>query len=201
MLRVMVVILIMFMILFIVPVSAAPKDVTNSIKDKKKIVSLTKEFLQPAAVNLVGGVGMKSPIKAGKSRTFQFSKNADRRTILKFPRTGGVVKYDKNGRFTKRSLQKLSKQIFGKNTSKIVQNVVGDWGDQYPVLRNVKIYRASKVKYVVKADIYFHEILDTGGFQEEKEGTLSLKISRKNGAKCGYVATALTVKKKGWRVT
>lgn len=158
---------------------AAKKDVTNSIKDKEQIESLLGEFR-----DMTGYYSFYKLKKSGKI-TFDFSKDADRRIMLKYT-------YFAHENLGGKKQQKLSKQLFGKTVSKKVTQEVGDWGTLGPKLEIHKIIKTDAKKYQVKAVVY---AVSEEDHKKTKKAEAVITLKKSSKAKYGYYVTKMELEK------
>ena len=156
-----------------VPVMGATVDATNTVPNKKSLMKLVDEFSTPI------GVTEEYIMKPGKSLTYDFSKVTARADMLRF-------KAEK-----KKEVNKYSKRMFGKKTSKVTL-YPGEWGDSQVVMEIDSIKKTSKTNYYVKGQVYFTNMRDG---KKHLVGTFRLYVQRKKTAKYKYVATKLKLTK------
>ena len=156
-----------------VPVMGATVDATNTVPNKKSLMKLVDEFSTPI------GVTEEYIMQSGKSLTYNFSKVTARADILRF-------KAEK-----KKQVNKYSKRMFGKKTSKVTL-YPGEWGDSQVVMEIDSIKKTSKKDYYVKGQVYFTNLRDG---KKHLVGTFRLYVQRKKTAKYKYVATKLKLTK------
>ena len=156
-----------------VPVMGATVDATNTVPNKKSLMKLVDEFSTPI------GVTEEYIMQSGKSMTYNFSKVTARADILRF-------KTEK-----KKEVNKYSKRMFGKKTSKVTL-YPGEWGDSQVVMEMDSIKKTSKKNYYVKGQVYFTNLRDG---KKHLVGTFRLYVQRKKTAKYKYVATKLKLTK------
>ena len=156
-----------------VPVMGATVDATNTVPNKKSLMKLVDEFSTPI------GVTEEYIMQSGKSMTYDFSKVTARADILRF-------KTEK-----KKEVNKYSKRMFGKKTSKVTL-YPGEWGDSQVVMEMDSIKKTSKKNYYVKGQVYFTNLRDG---KKHLVGTFRLYVQRKKTAKYKYVATKLKLTK------
>ena len=156
-----------------VPVMGATVDATNTVPNKKSLMKLVDEFSTPI------GVTEEYIMKPGKSITYNFSKVTARADMLRF-------KAEK-----KKQVNKYSKRMFGKKTSKVTL-YPGEWGDSQVVMEIDSIKKTSKTNYYVKGQVYFTNMRDG---KKHLVGTFRLYVQRKKTAKYKYVATKLKLTK------
>ena len=154
-----------------VPVMAATVDATNTVPNKKSLMKLVDEFSTPI------GVTEEYIMKAGKTMSYDFSKVTARADMLRF-------KAEK-----KKQVNKISKRMFGKKTSKVTL-YPGEWGDSQVVMEIDSIKKTSKKNYYVKGQVYFASLTDK---KKHLVGTFRLYVLRKTSAKYKYVATKLAL--------
>ena len=189
--RIITLVLIVMMLMPAFHVSAKSDNVTKSFKNKSKVVHLIKEFRTFAGLEIV-------KMRVGQAKKYSFSKNKYRKMVIKTPTPGLSIDYVhnawKNTTFSKRSLEKLSKNIFGRATKNIGKPLVGDWGGVTPEIKRIKIYRTGKKTYIVKAKIkWFYP--DENVYREG--GTIIWNIKRKKGTHYGYIVKSMKIKKTG----
>ena len=156
-----------------VPVMGATVDATNTVPNKKSLMKLVDEFSTPI------GVTEEYIMQSGKSLTYNFSKVTARADILRF-------KAEK-----KKQVNKYSKRMFGKKTSKVTL-YPGEWGDSQVVMEIDSIKKTSKKDYYVKGQVYFTNLRDG---KKHLVGKFRLYVQRKKTAKYKYVATKLKLTK------
>ena len=156
-----------------VPVMGATVDATNTVPNKKSLMKLVDEFSTPI------GVTEEYIMQSGKSMTYNFSKVTARADMLRF-------KAEK-----KKQVNKYSKRMFGKKTSKVTL-YPGEWGDSQVVMEIDSIKKTSKTNYYVKGQVYFTNMRDG---KKHLVGTFRLYVQRKKTAKYKYVATKLKLTK------
>lgn len=157
---------------------AASTDVTQTIKDRDKINSLGTEFQDFVGFCVFYEMGINEKL------TFDFSKSTNRQKMLKYT-------YWNHGKLNKKQQDKLSKQIFGTSTSKMVKQVIGDWGCSWPKIQISKIYKISGKKYQVKGKLF--EIMEEGN--KTKKATLIFDLKKDSKGKFGYIVKKLTIKR------
>ena len=158
--------------------------------DNGKIKSLTKEF-----VNFVGVVCSDRPNQANylarnAGRTYDFSNNKTRGLVASMP--GNPVYNPKAGNY--HDTNYYAKRMFGKGVKKAPRLILGDWGIDGPMMKNIKVKKGKKGRYEVTFTIIWHDY-DAGTDQKLGKGTLSVK--KKKGSAYGYVATKLVIKRNG----
>lgn len=151
----------------------AEKDVTNTIAGKKKIRALVSCLETPC------GYALLYKMKAGKTKTYDFSKASARRYV-----TNMCSAY-----YPRISANTVSKRLFGKSTSKL-KEFLGDWGTAWPKIKVKKIYRLSSKKYRVDAQILWVEE-DVGRSQI---GTLKVYLKKEPKSYYGYTMASMTLK-------
>ena len=159
-------------------VFAAKKDVTKTLKNKKQIEKMTKEFRDMV------GIYTFYQLDSGERKTFYFSKESDRRKMLKYS-------YWKHGELSFSKQKSLSKQLFGKSVTKKTKQLMGDWGLSWPVIKMTKIYKVSGSHYEVYAKMY--EEYESG--KKQNRATLKFNFKKSSKAKYGYYITSMTIKK------
>ncbi|MBP5773506.1 MAG: DUF4163 domain-containing protein [Eubacterium sp.] len=152
-----------------VPAMGATVDATNTVPNKKSLMKLVDEFSTPI------GVTEEYIMKAGKTMTYNFSKVTARADMLRFMTE------------KKKEVNKYSKRMFGKKTSKVTL-YPGEWGDSQVVMEIDSIKKTSKKNYYVKGQVYFSNLRDG---KKHLVGTFRLYVTRNKKAKYKYVATKL----------
>ncbi len=155
-----------------VPVMGATVDATNTVPNKKSLMKLVDEFSTPI------GVTEEYIMKAGQTKSYDFNKVTARADMLRF-------KAEK-----KKQVNKISKRMFGKKTSKVTL-YPGEWGDSQVVMEIDSIKKTSKKNYYIKGQVYFSSV--TGNKKKHLVGTFRLYVLRKTSAKYKYVATKLSL--------
>lgn len=117
-------------------------------------------------------------------RTFDFSKEAWRREVIRFS-------YWNHRKLKKSGQKKLSKQLFGKSVSKKTKQLIGEWGIAWSTLKVKKINKLAKNKYKVQVVIY--EENEDG--KMTKMATSVFNIKKASKAKYGYYVTKIKIKK------
>ena len=156
-------------------VTAAGRDVTNTITDKGKMKNLIYEFR-----DLLGDYVCES-LGIGESELFDFSKKKSRQEAIMYT-------YWKHGKLNASAQNKLSKQLFGVGITKIEQKI-GDWGCSHPLLKISKIYKISAKQYQIKVNIYMED--DDGG--REKMGKAAIFLKKSVKAKYGYYVKKIKI--------
>ncbi|MCR5429704.1 MAG: DUF4163 domain-containing protein [Eubacterium sp.] len=154
-----------------VPVMGATVDATKTVPNKKSLMKLVDEFSTPI------GVTEEYIMKAGATVSYDFNNVRARADMLRF-------KTEK-----KKQVNKISKRMFGKKTSKVTL-YPGEWGDAQVVMEIDSIKKTSKKNYYVKGQVYFASL------QTQKKhlcGTFRLYVLRDTSAKYKYVGKKLTL--------
>lgn len=176
--------LLIFSLLSTIFFSATPlanaKDVTNTISGKTKIVKLCKEFTNFA------GYQQAYVMTKGETSVYAFTKADLRRKMLQY--------YQSSTPASAKKLKQASKDLFGVPTSKLMDQIVGDWGTSGPEIKVTKIEKTSKKKYKVKANLYWVDFM-TSDHVRTKNAKLTFQIQKSNASKYGYIIKKLTIEK------
>ncbi len=161
---------------------ASAKDVTNSAFSRYGVRNLVKCF------STFCGAELTYHMKVGQKKKYDFSKESIRRHTLNhcYKELYGELNAGS-------SANKLSKQIFGKGTSKI-KFTIGDLGDgEYPEFKIQKIYKLSSQKYKINFNvIQFPPYVQA---KYRKTGELSMVLKKKQDSLYGYIVKSMTLRR------
>lgn len=168
-------------------------------KDKKSgNVVVTKKNMKKLCNDLSTwlGVQVDYKIKPLEKVTYLMSKKTRRDIIAHVPDYMELHKNEVNGYYPDYNdkWNKISLRLFGKKTSDMQKPFLGDWGDGWPIIENIKIKSDKKNQYKVKADIYF-DFLKYYHLPKEKRGSVVIYLKKSDKSSYGAAITKITVKR------
>lgn len=155
-------------------------NVTKTIQEKQNIQILAESFAT------LCGVELTSKMEIGQKQKYDFSKESVRRYAMKYSKKEWSSQIS-----TGISVEKLSKRIFGKNTSQISFIKNDGWSDGWPIIKVRKIYQQPSGKYKVKANINWN----SNEFKPYKIGRLNIILKKKPKSYYGYIVQSMVIKK------
>lgn len=156
-----------------VPAAAATRNVTDQVSAKtmNNVKKLTRRTTTYAEYQI------SYKLKYGQTKQLDFSKTSARKQLIR------ISYMDSYGK----SQSSISKDLFGRSTPK-VKPVIGEWGEDGPVLKNYRIYKKSNSTYTVKANVFM-----VGGNMNEKDGNVNYTLKKKQGSRYGFVMKKMAV--------
>ena len=162
-------------ILLVSPISVNASTLNSrnivTVSQKKSIKKLINHLSTPALYMLEYG-----KIKRGQTKVYHFSDASTRREIIKYMYSGEYNPAEQ------------SKRIFGQRISG-KKYLMGDWGCEWPVYKNMKIYKGSKNIYKVKVSACMQS--DTGKIYHC--GKIVFDVMKKRESAYGFIVKKMTI--------